>query len=80
MQIIVNKGSRKTICVPNSLILNRLSAALLSAKLKESGVHISGRQLYTLFRAAKKYKSTHAEWKLVEVQRRGGGVVEIVLI
>lgn len=81
MRITVNEGSGKSIrlCLPSGLVLNRLSAGFLSAKLKEQNVYISGKQLRILFRAIKGYKAAHPEWKLIEAHGSNGEIVEIVV-
>ena len=42
-------------------------------------MNMSAKQLRTLFRAIKVYKSAHPEWKLVEVHGHDGDTVEIVI-
>lgn len=81
MLITVNEGRRKSthLHIPNGLVLNGLSAVFLSAKLKDRDMDISGKQLRILFRAIKVYKSTHPEWKLVEIHSHDGEIVEIML-
>ncbi len=81
MHITVNEGGGKNIHLrlPNGLMLNRLSAMLLSAGLKDKNMNISGKQLHILFRAIKAYKATHPEWKLIEAHNHDGEIVEIVV-
>lgn len=81
MYIIVNEASGKNIHLrlPSGLLLNGLSANLLSLKLKELHLNISSKQLCLLFQAIKMYKQNHPEWKLVEVYGQDGETVEIVV-
>lgn len=81
MNIIVNEAGGKNIHLrlPSCLVLNGLSANLLSLKLKEMHLNISGNQLCILFQAIKTYKRNHPEWKLVEVCGQDGETVEIIL-
>ncbi len=81
MRITVNegKGQNLHLRLPSGLVLNRLSAIFISAGLKEKDINMSGKQLHILFRAIKVYKSTHPEWKLIEVHNHDGETVEIVL-
>lgn len=81
MKIVVKESRDRSIRLhlPNGLAMNSMSAAILSAKLRKKKVNISGKQLHLLFKAAKRYKSRHPEWKLVEVESADGETVEIVL-
>ena len=81
MYICVNESNEKSIRLrlPSGLILNRLSAIIVSIALKEEKVDISVESLNILFREIKRYKMTHPEWKLVEVYNDEGKTVEIRL-
>lgn len=81
MHITVNERGGKNIHLhlPSGLVLNRLSASLLSVGLKTKNVNISGRQLRRLFRAVRSYKAAHPEWTLLEVYSHNGEVVEIIV-
>jgi len=81
MQITVRGygGKQIRLRLPSGLAMNRLSAGLFSASLRDKQIAVSGRQLSLLFSAARKYKKSHPEWKLVEVQARNGDSVEIIL-
>lgn len=80
MKIIVKEGSGKgfRLRLPTALMMNGLSAIPISAMLRRNNLSISRKQLRTLFRAVKAYKSKHPEWKLIEVRSNGGDFVEIV--
>ena len=81
MYITVNESGGKDfhLRLPNGLVLNRLSASLLSVGLKGKNVNISGKQLRRLFRAVKIYKAAHPEWKLIEVNSHDGEMIEILV-
>jgi len=81
MQITVRGygGKQIRLRLPSGLVLNRLSAILLSAVLKNKDINISGKQLHILFREIKAYKATHPEWKLIEVHSHDGEIIEIVV-
>ena len=81
MRVVVKEGSRRVfhLRLPTGLMLNPVSAGVISIKLRETDVKISGKQLYVLFRAIKRYKKKHPEWKLVEVESRSGEAVEVVI-
>ena len=65
--------------LPQALVLNGISAALLSSSMRKKDVDISAKHLRTLFRAIKQYKRSHPDWKLMEVQSSNGEAIEIVL-
>ncbi len=81
MYICVNERNEKSIRLrlPNGLILNRLSAAVVSSALQEEKIDIPAQSLNILFREIKRYKVSHPEWKLVEVYNDEGKIVEIRL-
>ena len=79
INITQSSGDIIRLRLPHGLVLNGLSATLFSAKLKKADVNLSGKQLRILFRAIRKYKREHPEWKLIEVQSQDGDTVEIVL-
>lgn len=71
------RGKNKGLYLPNGLVLNRLSARIISARWKDKNGNLSGKQLHVLFRAIKAYKKTHPDWKIVEVNSQNGETVEI---
>lgn len=81
MRLIINEGGEKDVCLrlPCGLVLNRLSADIVSVILKNKGVNISGKQLNLLFQAIKAYKTTHPEWKFIEINGNDGETMEIVI-
>ena len=81
MRIIItdSSGKKSRIRLPGSFLLNGLSAGFLSAKAKQKNISISASQLRILFRAIKRYKRTHPEWVLAEVNDHGGDTVKIML-
>ena len=81
MRILINENGERPVCIrlPRGLVLNRISAAIISAALKAKGMDISDKQLHTLFREVNAYRRLHPEWKLVEVKDPDGATVEIVL-
>ena len=81
MRIVVveRTGKMTRIRLPNGVLMNGLSAGFLSAKAKQKNISISASQLRILFRAIKRYKRTHPEWVLAEVNDHGGDTVKIML-
>ena len=81
MRIHIKESGGKNISLrlPNRLILNGLSAILLSKASKRKNLNISAKQLCILFRTIKKYKFTHPKWKFIEVYSHDGDFVEITL-
>lgn len=81
MRIIVkeNGGPNIRLRLPSGLVLNRMSARLVSAELRKRNMNISAEQLHLMFRAIKAYKKAHPEWKLVEMQNQKGERIEVVM-
>jgi hypothetical protein len=61
------------------MVLNRISAGIVSGVLKKYDIEISKKQLVELMKVAKNYKKQHPEWKLLEVDDADGEPVEIIL-
>lgn len=81
MHITLDGGHGKCLRLhfPSGLVLNRVSAILLSAVLKDKSLNISSGQLSLLFQAIKTYKATHPEWKMIEVHNHDGENIVIVI-
>lgn len=79
-----NDGTNINIRIPTGLFLNRLTAFIMVKVLNTapgvpSSIRLTKEQAYALIKALKRYKWTHPGWKLVEVHRAEGDVVEIRL-
>ena len=79
-----NEGTNIRICIPTGLLLNRLTAMILSKVLTTAPgipdkMKLSNQQLYCFLKIIKDYKKNHPGWKLVEVHSADGDVVEITL-
>lgn len=72
-------GTNIRLRLPDGLVLNRLSACMISEMLKRKSINVSGKQLYTAFRTIQRYRLLYPEWKLIEVHKNNGESVEIVL-
>ena len=72
-----NGGKDIDLRLPTGLVINGLSAAVVSGKLKKNGLEISPKQLRVLFRAMKRYRTQHPEWVFIEVESHDGTVVKI---
>ena len=81
MRLIIQNtsGENHNIKLPTGIVLNRISAGIVSGVLKKYDVEISKKQLVELMRVAKNYKKQHPEWKLLEVDDAGGEHVEIII-
>ena len=81
MEIAINECGGKKLCLrlPSGLVLNRITAAFLSGALKRKGTSVAGKHLYVMFRAIRRYKILHPEWKLIEIYESNGESVEITL-
>lgn len=65
--------------LPTKLLLNPLTAPILSRQLKKHGVNLSAKSLRLLIKAVGDYQKTHPDWLLVEVDSAKGERVEIRL-
>ena len=74
-----NNGRNVSLCLPAGLVLNTVTAAILSAKLKKWDLNISTKQLVLLFEEAKRHRFSHAEWKLLEIKSQAGEIVDIII-
>ena len=81
MKLIIQNasGENHNIKLPTGILLNRVSAGIVSGVLKKYDVEISKKQLTELMKVAKTYKKHHPEWKLIEVDDAGGEHVEIII-
>lgn len=81
MHIIVRENSEHPfeISIPNRLVLNHLSAALLSPQLKKHQIPWNQRQLYHLMKVIQQYQKYYPEWVLLEAESADGEYVEIRL-
>ncbi len=84
MKIFVNTSESKpiNIIVPNGLMLNPISVAIILPKInkeaREDGQRLKYSQALKLVREIKKTKKTFGkDWKLVEVKTADGTEVEI---
>lgn len=76
------EGRRINLILPTGLMLNRLTAQIISAKTKDDAeleIQLSGEQLNQLFRIIRRVKKVHPDWTLVEVRTHGGEEVTIKL-
>lgn len=64
---------------PTNLVLNGVTAGIVSRLCGKKGVNIPTRYMRELIKAAREYKKNHPEWTLVEVSERNGDKVEIRL-
>ena len=79
-----NEGTNIKILIPTGLLLNRITALILSKVLTTvpgipDNIKLSKQQIYFLLKTIKNYKRNHPSWKLVEVHSADGDVVEITL-
>lgn len=86
MKIYVNDsdGTNIKIRIPTGLLLNRITAMILSKVLTTvpgipNNIKFSKQQIYFLLKTVKNYKRNHPGWKLIEVHSADGDIVEITL-
>ena len=81
MKILVKERGGHTIRLvfPSGLVLYSLSARFLPKYLEEQGIHITREQALMFIKELNRFRKSHRDWKLVEVQDADGEIVEIRL-
>lgn len=81
MQIVVRSPGARGIQIrlPSAVVLNPLTARAFSAFLKQKGVQITVKQAFAILGAINRYRRSHPEWVLVEVQSSDGEWIEITI-
>ena len=81
MRILVKEHEGHTIRLvfPSGLVLNSVSANFLQKYLEEQGIHITREQARAFIKELNRFRKTHKDWKLVEVQGADGDIVDIRL-
>jgi replication-associated recombination protein RarA len=78
MKIAIKWDETKlTLRFPTALVLNRLTAGIVRKSLKKQGVRLTRKQTVLFIKELKKYKKTHRDWNLVEVEEDGKNSVII---
>ena len=75
MRISVN--NRTMFLFPTGLIANRFTAGIVCRKLKKEGIQLTRKQILLFFKEIKRYKKSHADWNLVEVDSKDGDRVTV---
>ena len=81
MRLVIQNasGENHNIKLPTGILLNGVSAGIVSGVLKKYDVEISKKQLAELMTLAKNYKKHHPDWKLLEVDDANGEHVEVII-
>lgn len=81
MKIVVksNEGPNVWLPIPSGLVLNRFVAGFAVQYLKEYGIDITKEQAVVFVKELNRYRHTHPEWVLAEVQSTDGEYVKIKL-
>ena len=78
MKIAIKWDETKlTLHFPTGLVLNRLTAGIVRKSLKKQGVRLTRKQTVLFIKELKRYKKTHRDWNLVEVEEDGKNSVII---
>ena len=78
MKIAIKWDETKlTLHFPTALVLNRLTAGIVRKSLKKQGVRLTRKQTVLFIKELKRYKKTHRDWNLVEVEENGKNSVII---
>ena len=78
MKIAIKWDETKlTLRFPTGLVLNRFTAGIVRKSLKKQGVRLTRKQTVLFIKELKRYKKTHRDWNLVEVEEDGKNSVII---
>ena len=78
MKIAIKWDETKlTLHFPTGLVLNRLTAGMVRRSLKKKGVRLTRKQTVLFIKELKRYKKSHRDWNLVEVEEDGKNSVII---
>lgn len=81
MKIIIRTSEEPEInlSIPNWLVLNHVTTAILSSQLKKHQIEMEQNQLKLFIKEIQKYKNQYPEWTFLEAQSADGEYVEIRL-
>lgn len=75
MKITVN--SRTVFYFQTSFVLNRITASIISKKLKEKGVNLTRSQTALFVKEIARYKKNNNDWNIVEIKEKNGDTIVI---
>jgi hypothetical protein len=75
MKITIN--SRTVFTFPTSLIANRITSGFIRKKAKEMNIILTRKQAVELVKQLNRYRKTHRDWNLVEIDCQNGNSVRI---
>ena len=75
MKITIN--TRTVFIFPTGLIMNRFTSGIIRRKLKKEGIRLTRKQVSLFINEIKRYKKSHADWNLVEVDSKDGDRVTV---
>lgn len=81
MQIVVrsHEGTNIRLPIPTGLVLNRWGVAFMFGSMKKYGLNVTKEQASAFARLLNRYRRSHPEWVLVEVESADGDYVKIRL-
>lgn len=71
--------TRLTIPIPTGLVFNRFTARFIPLALADSGVPVTADQAVRLVDIINRFRKTHPDWVLVDVQSADGERVRVKL-
>ena len=57
--------------------MNRFTLGIIRRKLKKEGIRLTRNQTLLFIKAIRRYKKSHADWNLVEVDSKNGDTVTV---
>ena len=75
MKITVN--SHTVFLFPTKLAFNRITAGIISRKLRKKGVNLTYKQTAFFIKEIARYKKDHSDWNIVEIKEEKGDTIVI---
>ena len=81
MRIILQSQNQKErrLYIPNTLLLNRLTAFLIARGLEKRKVHLSCKQISTIAQSIRAVHKRHPDWVLLDAEPSSGEKIKIIV-
>ena len=76
---VKEKNTKFRLALPTGLVLNRFTALLSPRFLKDKGIEIDRAKAVAFVKCLNRYRRSHKDWVLVEVESADGNFVKIKL-
>ena len=81
MKIQIKEAGGHKFClpIPTDAVFGHITAAFLPRALKDEDISITRKQAYRLIRELRRYKKSHPDWVLVDIESTNGDTVKITV-